>query len=216
MECWSIGNSHYSITPSLHLFPAPLPRCIQRGTIAASMNALHELPVIKDQTAFNLARWAELCTDPLWVSIDGKIETDRYGQVIMHPPADPAHGGLQADLAVLLSKFAPTGKIIVECPVSTSEGVKVPDVVWMSKTRFVTVGGKSALTAAPEICIEVLSPSNTRNEIEEKRRLYFEAGAGEVWLCELDGRLRFFLSTAPARTARRSALCPDMPARIPQ
>jgi len=178
------------------------------------MNALHDLPVIKDRTAFNLARWAELCADPLWVDIDGKIETDRYGQIIMNPPAEPSHGGRQADLTLLLSKFAPAGKIIVECPVSTSEGVKVPDLVWVSKKRLASIGGKSALSAAPEICIEVLSASNTRNEIEEKRRLYFEAGAGEVWLCEGDGRLRFFLKTAPARVARHSALCPKMPARI--
>ena len=83
MESWSYGVMECWELPSLHLAPAPLPRCIHRGTIAASMNALHELPVIKDQTAFNLARWAELCADPLWVCVDGKIETDRYGQVIM-------------------------------------------------------------------------------------------------------------------------------------
>src|SRR6185436_11022345 len=127
------------------------------------------------------------------------------GQVIMNPPADPAHGGKQADLTVLLSRFAPTGKVIVECPISTSEGVKVPDLVWVSKERFASIGGKSAFTAAPEICVEVLSPSNTRNEIEEKRRLYFEAGAAEVWLCEREGRLRFFLKAAPGRSARHSA-----------
>jgi Uma2 family endonuclease len=180
------------------------------------MNALRGQPVIKDQTAFNLARWAELSADPLWIDIEGKIETDRYGQIIMNPPADPAHGGKQADLTVLLSKFTPDGKIIVECPISTSEGVKVPDVVWVSKKRRASISGPSAFTAAPEICIEVLSPSNTRNEIEEKRRLYFEAGAVEVWLCERDGRLRFFQKTAPGRAVRRSVLCPEMPGGIPE
>lgn len=178
------------------------------------MNVLHDLPVIKDQTAFNLARWAELCADPLWVDVDGKFETDRYGQLLMSIPADPSHGGRQADLVGLLSQFAPAGKIIVECPVSTSEGVKVPDVVWVSKKLLAKIGGRSAFTAAPEICIEVLSRANTRNEIEEKRRLYFSAGAREVWLCELDGRMRFFLHAAPTRAARTSALCPAMPARL--
>lgn len=178
------------------------------------MNALHGLPIIKDQTAFNLDRWAELSVDPLWADIEGKIETDRYGQIIMNPPADPSHGGKQAELTVMLSKHAPAGKIIVECPISTSEGVKVPDLVWGSKKRLGSIGGKSAFTAAPEICIEVLSPSNTRNEIEEKRRLYFEAGAEEVWLCESGGRLRFFLKAAPSRAARQSVLCAGMPMRL--
>ncbi|HEY3897067.1 MAG TPA: Uma2 family endonuclease [Chthoniobacter sp.] len=178
------------------------------------MNALHDLPIIKNQSAFNLARWAELCADPLWIDVEGKIETDRHGQIIMNAPADPSHGGRQADLTLLLSKFAPAGKIIVECPISTREGVKVPDVVWVSKRRIANLGRKSAFTAAPEICIEVLSASNTRNEIEEKRRLYFEAGASEVWLCERDGRMRFFQKANPSRAARQSPLCPEMPGKI--
>lgn len=178
------------------------------------MNALRDLPVIKNQSAFNLARWSELCADPLWLDYEGKIETDRYGQIIMNPPADPAHGGRQADLTLLLARFAPTSRIVVECPFSTDEGVKVPDVVWVSKKRLASIDGKSAFTAAPEICIEVLSASNTRNEIQEKRRLYFEAGASEVWLCERDGHLRFFLKTSPSRAARKSALCPEMPGKL--
>jgi len=148
-----------------------------------------------------------------WTSKEKSRPT--VGRIILTPPADPAHGGRQADLTLLLSKFAPAGKIIVECPISTSEGVKVPDLVWASKKRFATVGGKkSALTAAPEICVEVLSPSNTRNEIEEKRRLYFAAGASEVWLCERDGHVRFFLKTSPTRAAKKSALFPKMPGVI--
>jgi Uma2 family endonuclease len=33
---------------------------------------------------------------------------------------------------------------------------------------------------------EILSPSNTAGEIDEKIALYFEAGAREVWICEQD------------------------------
>jgi Uma2 family endonuclease len=178
------------------------------------MSALSSLPVIKDQTAFNLDRWDELCADSWWADIDGKIETDRYGQVIMNPPAEPSHGGKQFDVSYLMKSFAPPGKVAVECPVSTSEGVKVPDAIWISRRRQREITSRTALASAPEICVEVLSPSNTRNEIEEKRRLYFEAGAKEVWICERDGRLRFFLASAPAKVAPASALCPKMPARV--
>jgi hypothetical protein len=44
---------------------------------------------------------------------------------------------------------------------------------------------------APEICIEVLSPSNSQLEMVEKRALYFEAGAAEVWTCDLDDSMTF-------------------------
>lgn len=178
------------------------------------MSALSKLPAIKDQNAFNLDRWDELCADPLWADIDGKIETNRHGQVIMNFPAEFGHGGAQADLVTLLRQFAPNGKVTVECPISTSEGVKVADAAWVSPKRLAKIAGRTALAAAPEICIEVLSPSNTRNEIEEKRRLYFEAGAKEVWVCDRKGRLTFFHRAAPAKPTAASKLCPKMPARV--
>ncbi len=180
------------------------------------MSALRDLAVIKDQTAFNLDRWDALCADPLWADVEGKMETDRYGQIIMNLPAEPGHGGRQADLVYLLKKALPAGRVIVECPVSTSEGVKVADTVWVSARRHAQISGRTAFSAAPEICVEVLSPSNTRNEIEEKRRLYFEAGAKEVWICESTGRMRFFHRKSPAAAAAASALCPQMPTRLPE
>jgi Uma2 family endonuclease len=179
------------------------------------MNALRDLPLITDQTAFNLDRWDELCADPLWVDVEGKIETDRYGQVIVNPPAEPSHGGKQFDLGTLLARHAPPGgKVAVEMPISTSEGVKVADITWGSAKRLAKIAGRTALSAAPEICVEVLSPGNTRNEIDEKRRLYFEAGAQEVWICERDGALCFFLKAAPKKPALASKLCPRMPGRV--
>ena len=57
------------------------------------------------------------------------------------------------------------------------------------------------LERAPEICVEVLSPSNSEPEMNEKRALYFEAGAHEVWICDLDGKMEF-------HTRGLSRLCP--------
>jgi hypothetical protein len=101
------------------------------------MNALRDLPLISDQTAFNVDRWDELCADSLWLDVEGKIETDRYGQVIVNPPTEYSHGGKQADLVGLLARHAPPGgKVAVESAISTSEGVKVADVTWVSAKRF--------------------------------------------------------------------------------
>ena len=51
------------------------------------------------------------------------------------------------------------------------------------------------LMVAPEICLEVISPSNSVKETQEKREAYFAAGAHEVWIvfpqskrCEFHGR----------------------------
>jgi hypothetical protein len=65
-----------------------------------------------------------------------------------------------------------------------------------------------------EICVEVLSPGNTRGEMDEKRELLFEAGAEEMWICDEKGRMFFFMKHAPAEAAGKSILCPDFPDRV--
>lgn len=177
------------------------------------MSALLSIPKIKNQTVFNIGRWEAIGRDPMIRNWPGRVETDRYGNPIMMCYAEFSHGGKQYDIASLLQKHAPAGKVTVECPISTSEGIKVADAVWLSKKRLVQVGGRVALKGAPEICVEVVSPGNKRGEIEEKRRLYFEAGAKEVWVCDRRGRLSFFLKDDP-ETAAASLLCPKMPRSV--
>jgi Uma2 family endonuclease len=43
-------------------------------------------------------------------------------------------------------------------------------------------GAESPLMVAPEICIEVVSPSNSVKELQEKREAYLASGAEEVWI----------------------------------
>jgi hypothetical protein len=49
-----------------------------------------ELPPQSKQTPLNLHRWAELCADRELARFPGKIETDRFGRIIMTPIALPA------------------------------------------------------------------------------------------------------------------------------
>lgn len=178
------------------------------------MNALLNLPAIKDQTAFNLDRWDALAHDEEVKKLPGRVETDRFGRTIMYHYAEFSHGGRQFDIGTWLAKLLPDGRVHVECPISTVDGVKVADVVWVSKKRLVKIGGRTALSGAPEICVEVISPANTRGEIEEKRRLYFEAGAKELWICDKKGKMTFFLTDAPETSAKTSKLAPGMPKAI--
>jgi Uma2 family endonuclease len=86
------------------------------------------------------------------------------------------------------------------------------DAAWISDAhdRELAADSVPALTRAPLICIEVLSPSNTQAEMDEKRALYLEAGAQEVWLCGQDGSMSFY---TPELT-EKSKLCPSFPTRI--
>ncbi|MGC3988668.1 MAG: Uma2 family endonuclease [Chthoniobacteraceae bacterium] len=171
-----------------------------------------ELPVQADQTAFNLRRWAEMLADPELAKIEGRIESDRHGHIIMSPPPAFSHGRYQFKIGTLLQQLMPAGEVITECPISTMDGVRAADVVWISKARLAQIGENICLTEAPEICVEVLSPDNTKAEMSEKKALYFAAGAQEVWFCDRTGHLSFF--HAPEVSAAASKLCPAFPVEI--
>lgn len=172
-----------------------------------------ELPPQRTQTAFNLRRWAELLRDPELVKIEGRVETDRYGHVIMSPPPAPKHGRFQIRIGSLLERYMREGSALSECPISTADGVRAADVAWASPECMRELGEQSCFPRAPEICVEILSPGNSEAEIREKTALYFDAGAKEVWHCSTAGAMTF-LAAGEAAPLRASRLCPDFPAQI--
>ena len=172
-----------------------------------------ELPPQPLQTEFNLQRWAEVLADRELAKFEWRVETDRHGYVIMNPPPAPTHGILQSRIAHLLQNQLSHGRVLSECPISTADGVRATDVAWASAESIKQLGDHMCFTRAPEICIEVLSPSNTKAEIREKTALYFDAGAREVWLCSDSGAVTFFRA-GEAQPIPASQICPDFPFQI--
>jgi Uma2 family endonuclease len=165
------------------------------------------------QTAFNLKRWNEILADRHLARLPHRIETDRHGHILMSPPPAPSHGKKQFRIGSLLEKHLPEGVVITECPISTSDGVKSTDVAWLAPGRAGEGDSALPLTKAPEICVEIISPGNTASAIDDKRALYFGAGAEEVWICEQNGDMRFYTRHSP-ETPEDSRLCLGFEARI--
>src|SRR5438270_13423998 len=111
-----------------------------------------ELPPQKTQTAFNLRRWAELLADHELARIEGRIETDRHGHIIMSPPPAPNHGSFQSLIAHLLWDLLPSGRVLTECPISSADGVKAADVAWASPERMADLGQQVCFPRASELC----------------------------------------------------------------
>ena len=93
----------------------------------------------------------------------------------------------------------------------TPEGTFVADATWASRERFAVIEDEFSCSIAPEICVEIWSPSNTDEEIQGKRRLYHLKGALEFWYCDEQGRIQFFDQAGPLT---HSTLCPDFHDRI--
>ena len=157
--------------------------------------------------------WQDVLEHPSLQDLPFKIELNEWGQIVMSP-ASNQHGRHQARLVVLLSRVLPgdnVDNVITECSIDTPRGVRVADVVWASDAFLAQYGFETPYARAPELCVEIRSPSNTTAEMEEKIMLYLAKGAREVWICDLEGRLSFH---AHEGVLEKSNLAPDFPSQI--
>lgn len=104
-------------------------------------------------------------------------------------PVKVYQSALQGRIARLLPD---DGVVLPECAIATPKGTNVADIAWCSANRFSLIKEEVECSIAPEVCIEVISSSNTKFEMEEKIGLYLSVGASEVWICDENGNIRFF------------------------
>lgn len=104
-----------------------------------------------------------------------------------------------------LTRQLPEGAVLTECPIATTIGVRVPDVAWASAAFVAQHGDTTPFPEAPEICVEIWSPSNSDDELALKTEAYLAAGAVEVWSVSEDGELRIVDRDGP-RTATAFAV----------
>ena len=155
-------------------------------------------------------KWQEVIEHPSLQDLPFKIELNEHGKIVMSP-ASNRHGRLQGRIYSLLERQRTGGELYLECSINTRKGVRVADVAWGSPAFFGKYGEQTPLPAAPEICVEILSPSNSEAEMEEKIDLYLAKGAKEVWLCDNEGNLTIHTSEG---TLDRSAIFNNFPLNI--
>ena len=135
-------------------------------------------------------RWAEILRDPSLRDLPYKIELNARGKIEMSP-ASNRHALLHAHLAAELARQLVGGQPLTECSVLTEIGVRVPDVAWASAGFLMAHADSTPFPTAPELCVEITSPSNSDEEIQEKTRAYLAAGAAEVWVVSEDGIIEY-------------------------
>jgi Uma2 family endonuclease len=153
--------------------------------------------------------WQDVLDDPNLQDLPYKIELDEKGQLLMSA-ATNVHGRLQSRINDFLRDHLPEWVRITECSIMTTKGVRVADVASCSVERADSQA-QDLFTTAPEICVEIVSPSNRPNEIKQKIGLYLAAGALEVWTCSLQGEIKFFVESGELE---QSVLAPGFPAKI--
>ena len=116
------------------------------------------------------------------------------GELIMSPSPLPIHQWIAANLFRLLDAeirgrqlgvvlFAPLDVVIHQTPLRTRQ----PDLLFLSAERSGILGaeqlqGVPLLAHAPDLVIEILSPANTRRELDAKIEDYQSIGVNECWI----------------------------------
>ena len=148
-----------------------------------------------------VVRWHELMNNPFFQDLPYKVELNKFGQILMSP-ASNRHGILQNKVARGIENQKKSGVIVIECSILTSEGVRVAEVAWLSDDFFAEFGETTPFPKAPEICVEVKSPANSKAEKEEKIRLYLEKGALEVWIVDEYAKVSFHTHTGKIQKSK--------------
>jgi Uma2 family endonuclease len=152
-------------------------------------------------------QWQDVCEHPSLQNLPFKIELNEQGQILMSP-VKVYHSAFQGKITRLLPEH---GVVLPECAIKTAKGTKVADIAWCSEQRFKIIEREVECSIAPELCIEVLSSSNTTIEMVEKKQLYILAGAIEFWVCTEDGEMMFFNAN---EQLKKSNLVPSFPNKV--
>jgi Uma2 family endonuclease len=117
------------------------------------------------------------------------------GEVIAMPRPNWEHGEIAGNVYTEIKLFLrqhPIGRVSVEGGIITERGpdtVRGPDVSFMSKARMpIDERMNRFADQTPDLCVEVVSPSNTRMALNGKIAEYFSTGARMVWVVDPDER----------------------------
>lgn len=96
-------------------------------------------------------------------------------------PVGKSHGIAAMRIGEAL-RSALGGHTMAEVGIATRIGVRAPDVAWCSDEFLAAHPEELPLSGAPEICVEIVSPTNPLPKLREKAMAYVNAGAVEAWI----------------------------------
>jgi Uma2 family endonuclease len=130
------------------------------------------------------------------------------GELVMAAAPTPDHQRVVQRTFVKLDAFvqerqigtvflAPLDVVVRRDPLRTRQ----PDVMFISNARRYIIG-RQVIEGGPDLAVEILSPTNTRRELEEKLRDYQSINVREAWIVATQGQTVEVLQLSPERLDR--------------
>ena len=131
------------------------------------------------------------------------------GELRRMTPAGFRHGALVVNVTVPLAVHVKARGLGVVCGAETGfvlkrdpDTVLAPDVAFVRRERIPVSGQPAAFwDGAPDLAVEVVSPSDTRREVAEKVAAWLAAGSRAVWV--VSARDASLTIHEPGRAPRR-------------
>jgi Uma2 family endonuclease len=126
---------------------------------------------------------------------DGYIHEVVDGELVMSPKNEFYHGQICSRLLAALVEFNRLQRLGIVLDSSTgfwmyNRNCRAPDVSFVPKQRLIALGFKPRtrkfFPGAPDLAVEILSPNNTRAEIDERLKDFFAGGTQIVWIINPD------------------------------
>lgn len=130
------------------------------------------------------------------------------GELVMAAAPNPSHQTIVQELLLKLTPFvrerqlgrvfvAPLDVVMRREPLRTRQ----PDVMFIGQERR-SIIGPQVIEGAPDLVIEVLSPTNTRQELQGKLDDYRTIGVREAWVVSPEARTVEVLQLTPGAMQR--------------
>ena len=126
---------------------------------------------------------------------DGSKQELVRGEVTSVASPGFEHGEVQGNVYFAIKSFLkvqPLGRVVIETGMRTLTGpdsVRGPDISYYSRAR-VPLGVRIVRyhDQPPDLCVEIVSPGNTRKELRRKVQEYFAAGVRQLWIVDPEER----------------------------
>lgn len=130
-----------------------------------------------------------LTADDLWqMPGDGRRYELVKGELVEITPVGPRHGWIVVRLAAQLNKYVEAhdlGYVMVEagfCLECQPDTVRAPDIAFLTRERMPPEDHEGFVPGAPDLAVEVVSPSERDTDIQDKVMDYLRLGTRLVWI----------------------------------
>lgn len=112
------------------------------------------------------------------------------GDIVMTPARSPHHQIIVTNLLLLLGQHAMKNGLGLVLPapldvvLSKEAQIAQPDLIFIAKERAPKLVTRAAITGAPDLVLEIISPSTARADRKIKPPLYAKHGVAEFWLVD--------------------------------